>query len=182
MSRTQGRTRRQFLKDAGTAAISSGSLAFLSSLGLTGCARKSRRKPNVVLVMTDDQGLRRYRRAREPVRQNADLGRPPCQERPADEFPHRPLLLSDAGIPSHGPVLGPLGRLAHHRREVAARPGPDDHGRSLPVRRLPDRHLRQMASRRELSVPAAGPRFPGDARPSRRRGRRRSGSLGQRLL
>jgi arylsulfatase A-like enzyme len=56
MSRTQGRTRRQFLKDAGTAAISTGSLAFLSGIGLTGCARKSRRKPNVVLVMTDDQG------------------------------------------------------------------------------------------------------------------------------
>jgi arylsulfatase A-like enzyme len=56
MSRSSGRTRRQFLKDAGAAAISSGSLALLSGLGLTGCARKSRKRPNVVLVMTDDQG------------------------------------------------------------------------------------------------------------------------------
>ena len=57
MSRRRVRTRRQFLKDAGTAAAASGSLALLSTLGLTGCAGRSRRKPNVVLVMTDDQGF-----------------------------------------------------------------------------------------------------------------------------
>ncbi len=57
MSRRRVRTRRQFLKDAGTAAAASGSLALYSTLGLTGCAGKSRRKPNVVLVMTDDHGF-----------------------------------------------------------------------------------------------------------------------------
>jgi arylsulfatase A-like enzyme len=57
MSETNRRSRRQFLKDAGAAAISTGSVALLSSFGLNGCGRKKRRTPNVVLVMTDDQGF-----------------------------------------------------------------------------------------------------------------------------
>ena len=48
--------RRKFLKDLGTATVSAGSLSFLSSLGVTQCSPKNRKKPNVILVMTDDQG------------------------------------------------------------------------------------------------------------------------------
>ncbi|MBM3294991.1 MAG: arylsulfatase [Candidatus Aminicenantes bacterium] len=56
MSREHERTRRQFLRDAGAAAVSAGSLSVLSGLGLNGCAGRSRRRPNVVLAMTDDHG------------------------------------------------------------------------------------------------------------------------------
>jgi arylsulfatase A-like enzyme len=52
----KGHTRRKFLKTLGTATVSAGSLSFFSSLGMTRCSPKDRKKPNVILVMTDDQG------------------------------------------------------------------------------------------------------------------------------
>ena len=52
----KGQTRRNFLKDLGTATVSASSFYLLSSLGMTGCYPKNRKKPNVILVMTDDQG------------------------------------------------------------------------------------------------------------------------------
>ena len=51
-----GQSRRRFLKTIGGAAVSAGSFSILSSLGLTRCAPDRRQKPNVILVMTDDQG------------------------------------------------------------------------------------------------------------------------------
>jgi len=49
-------TRREFLAKFRAAAVSAGSISLLSYLGLSGCITKSREKPNVILVMTDDQG------------------------------------------------------------------------------------------------------------------------------
>ncbi len=60
MAHQNRRSRRQFCKDAAAAVVTSGSMAVLSGFGLTGCSRKSGpvsgRKPNVILVVTDDQG------------------------------------------------------------------------------------------------------------------------------
>lgn len=50
------KTRRQFLKDAGAATVSTGALAALLGFSSTGCESRSMRRPNVVLILTDDQG------------------------------------------------------------------------------------------------------------------------------
>ena len=55
--------RRKFLKTIGVAAASAGSASLISSLGMTGCSSKNGKKPNVILVMTDDRRLRRNRLA-----------------------------------------------------------------------------------------------------------------------
>ena len=167
MSRGRVRTRRQFLKDAGTAAAASGSLALCFD------PRPDRLRGDIPAEAERGPGhdrrpgLRGYRGAREPYLKTPTLDALHANSVRLTEFPHRPVLLTDPGLAAHGPVLGPLGRLAHHRRAVAAGPGPDDHGRALRSRRLPDRHFRQVASRRELSVPAPGPGLSGDAHPSR---------------
>jgi arylsulfatase A-like enzyme len=49
-------SRRKFLKALGDATVSAGFLSLLSNLGLTRCSPKKKKKPNVILVMTDDQG------------------------------------------------------------------------------------------------------------------------------
>jgi len=52
-----GQTRRQFLKTIGFAAASTGTLSILPSCGGVGqIAGAERKRPNVILVMTDDQG------------------------------------------------------------------------------------------------------------------------------
>jgi len=49
-------SRREFLKAMGSAALSTGSLSLLASSGLMRCSSGKKIKPNVILVMTDDQG------------------------------------------------------------------------------------------------------------------------------
>ena len=46
-------TRREFFKTMGSATVSA---AVLSNIGMTGCAEKKSKRPNVILIMTDDQG------------------------------------------------------------------------------------------------------------------------------
>jgi arylsulfatase A-like enzyme len=48
--------RRKFLKNIGATTVSLGSLSFLSGLGMIRCSPKKRKRPNVILIMTDDQG------------------------------------------------------------------------------------------------------------------------------
>jgi len=48
-------SRRQFLKNAGSAAAA-GTLALVSGFRMTGCSSASKTRPNVILILTDDQG------------------------------------------------------------------------------------------------------------------------------
>lgn len=52
----KSQTRRKFLRSIGAATVSAGFLSVLSGLGLTRCSADRKKKPNVILVMTDDQG------------------------------------------------------------------------------------------------------------------------------
>ncbi len=49
-----GQTRREFLRAISSAAVSAGTLSVLPNC--TGAAVQERKRPNVVLIMTDDQG------------------------------------------------------------------------------------------------------------------------------
>jgi len=49
-------TRRKFIKSIGSVALSAGSLSVFSSMSMMKCTSKRRKKPNVILIMTDDQG------------------------------------------------------------------------------------------------------------------------------
>jgi arylsulfatase A-like enzyme len=49
-------TRREFLKTIGYSTLTAGSLSLLSAMGMTGCLSRKTKRPNVILVMTDDQG------------------------------------------------------------------------------------------------------------------------------
>lgn len=49
-------SRREFLKTIGSATISASALSVLPSLGMMGCVSGQGRRPNVVLILTDDQG------------------------------------------------------------------------------------------------------------------------------
>ena len=51
----KSQTRRKFLRTIGTATVSAGSLSLLSSLSLIKCASGRGKRPNVILVITDDQ-------------------------------------------------------------------------------------------------------------------------------
>jgi len=56
MTQTRFRTRRQFLRDAGLATVSSGALAALMGVAQSGCRRGLSRRPNIVLILADDMG------------------------------------------------------------------------------------------------------------------------------
>jgi arylsulfatase A len=56
MKEPRTRTRRQFIREAGLATVSSGALAVLMSMATTGCLKGRRRRPNIVLILADDMG------------------------------------------------------------------------------------------------------------------------------
>ena len=56
MTKPRSRTRRQFLRDAGLATVSSGALAALMGVAQSGCRRGLSRRPNIVLILADDMG------------------------------------------------------------------------------------------------------------------------------
>lgn len=56
LNKMEKQTRRNFLRSIGAATVSVGSLSILSGLGLTRCSAGRKKKPNVILVITDDQG------------------------------------------------------------------------------------------------------------------------------
>jgi len=56
MTQLRFRTRRQFLQDAGLATVSSGALAALMGFAQSGCRKRRSRRPNIVLILTDDMG------------------------------------------------------------------------------------------------------------------------------
>ena len=49
-------TRRKFLKNIGNTLLATSSIPILSNLGLMSCFLKKKKQPNVIIVMTDDQG------------------------------------------------------------------------------------------------------------------------------
>jgi arylsulfatase A len=56
MKRPRCRTRRQFIRDAGLATVSSGALAALVGMTTSGCLKSRSLPPNIVLILTDDMG------------------------------------------------------------------------------------------------------------------------------
>ena len=56
MKQLKSRTRRQFLREAGLAAVSSGALAALMGMTSVGCLKRRPRRPHIVLILADDMG------------------------------------------------------------------------------------------------------------------------------
>ena len=116
--------------------------------------------PTSILIMTDDQGYGDMSCHGNPYLQDAQPRPPVSRERAADGFPRRPDLFAHASCVDDGPILVAGGRLADLWRTAssASRRGHD--GRRVLVGRLSHGHLRQVASGRQLSLSAAGPRIP----------------------
>ena len=109
------------------------------------------RKPNVILIMTDDQGYGDIARPRQSDHQDAEHGPAPLGERASDRFPRRSDLLAHAGRADDRALLHPHRCLAHHQRPLDDASGRADPGRGLQGERLCHRDDRQVAPRRQLS-------------------------------
>ena len=153
---------------------------------LGGCASEPAPAPppNVLLVLTDDQGYGDLACSRQPDHPDARTSTA-CtpRVRPPDRLPRRPDLLAHPLGPDDRPLLERDRRLAHDHGPVdPAEPDEVTHGRRVPPGRLSHRHLRQVAPGRQLPLPAPGPRLRRSLHPRRRRGRPDARLLGQRLL
>ncbi|MEZ5302005.1 MAG: sulfatase-like hydrolase/transferase [Verrucomicrobiales bacterium] len=126
-----------------------------------GCRRLS--KPNVVLIMVDDLGYHDLGCYGHPSIKTPALDRLAAGGVRLTSFyagatvctPSRMALMTGCYPPRHGWTQGVIG--FKMGLDEGLRPRGADHRRSLPIRRLRDRHLRQVASRqpaRDAPAPA----------------------------
>jgi len=127
-------------------------------------------------------GLRRPRLHREPV--DSDAEHRPALEgvHAARRLPRLAALHADARSAHDGPPADPQRRLGDDVGPPHAPPRRSYHGRGLPRQRLPHGHVRQVAPRRLLSVPPAGPRLRDGRRAQGRRSRTDARLLEQHVL
>ena len=141
------------------------------------------KQPNVILVLTDDQGYGDLSCHGNPVLKTPNLDRLHGESVRLDRLPRRADVHADARAAADRRRRAAQRRDERQQRPHAAAPRDSDDGRHLRRRRLPTRPVRQVAPRRQLSLPPAGPRFPRSRSGfPRRTSARRAGLLEQRLL
>ncbi len=130
-------------------------LAALPAYGAAGTAKK----PNVIIVLTDDQGYGDLSCHGNPVLKTPNLDRLWAESVRLTDFHAAPMC-----TPTRGQLLSGVDCLRNGAMNVSS--GRTFLRRGLPTmadvfagRRLPLRPVRQVAPRRQLSLPPAGPRL-----------------------
>ncbi len=119
-----------------------------------------RSQPNVIVILTDDQGYGDLSAHGNPILQTTEPRPAPRRERPSDELPCSPGLHPDPQRVDDGPILA-----AEQGRHGAGWPesnaaGRPHHARDLRCQWLRHRPVREMAPGRHLSPPPTGPGLP----------------------
>src|SRR5271157_2926463 len=115
----------------------------LASTGVA--AGETPTRPNVLLVMTDDQGVRRPGFSRQSQGSHAEPRSPGAGERATHVVLRLTRLLADARQPLDRPVQLPHGGRGHLPRTVPDAPGRSNSRRDAGHRWLSHRDLRQVA-------------------------------------
>ena len=114
-------------------------------------------RPNVVIVITDDQGYGDLACHGNPVIKTPHLDKLHSESTVLTDYHVAPTCLPHPCCPSHRPLDQPHRSLAHHHGPLH-----DSRKRSHPrpafLQRLRHRHVREMAPRRQLSLPSRRPR------------------------
>lgn len=104
--------------------------AGLGALALPGDAQAQetpRRRPNVLLIMTDDPGLRRFLLSGQSPHCHAQSGRSPRRKHAPEQLSRQPHLRPDARR-RYRLIQQPRGRVAHHHGAIDPPARRDDNG------------------------------------------------------
>ena len=162
------------------------SLSLVMSVAMAGNRKRPKPEvpvpPNVIIVMTDDQGYGDLSAHGNPVLKTPNLDQLASQSIRLTDFHVAPMC-----TPTRGQLMSGRHALANGAMNVGSGTGDsaqDDsnHGQFLRRCRLPHGPLRKMASRGQLPLPTPGSRLPGDADISIVSPEHGSGLLEQRLL